>query len=117
MKTQKEIAKWLRSNCGKYCTGVLTSHDWNALVASVALTPLISWEGAPTQLFAAYRAVVMEMQPQSRWLAYHAIAMELDWGHRAMIWAVAVLPECDKPSRLASFEPGGCHQDLTKVAA
>ena len=117
MKTSKEIFKWLRANCGKHCTAPLSSHDANALCASVALTPLISWEGAPPALFAAYAAIVVEMQPHTRWLAYHAIAMELDWSHRAMIWAKAGLPEGDKPSRLASFEPGGRREDLSKIAA
>jgi hypothetical protein len=114
MKTSKEIFKWLRANCGKNCTAPLTSHDVNALVASVALTPLISYAGASVDLFQAYRAVVMEMQPKCRWLAYHAIAMELDWGHRAMIWIAAALPEGDKPAQLAAFEPGGCREDLSK---
>lgn len=117
MKTSKEIYKWLRANCGKNCTAALTSHDANALVASVAMTPLISWDGVKPELFAAYHAIVMEMQPQCRWMAYHAIAMELDWGHRSMIWAMAGLPEGDKPSREASFGPGGNCVDLTKVAA
>ena len=117
MKTSKEIYKWLRANFGKNCTAPLTSHDVNALCASVALTPLISWEGAPEPLFAAYRAIVEEMQPHTRWMAYHAIAMELDWGHRSMIWAKAELPDRDKPARLASFEPGGRREDLSKVAA
>lgn len=116
MKTAKELSKWLCANCGKHCTAPLSSHDWNALLASVALTPLISWDGAPAALFAAYGAIVREMQPHTRWLAYHAIAMELDWSHRAMIWANACLPEDDKPARLASFEPGGAREDLTKVA-
>ena len=115
MKTTKEIFKWLRANCGKDSLAPLSSHDTNALVASVALVNLISWEGAPGQLFDAYRNIVLEMQPHTRWLAYHAIAMELDWGHRAMIWAAAGLPEGDKPARLASFEDGGRREDLSKI--
>lgn len=117
MKTPKEIFKWLAANCGKRVTAPLTSHDADALVASVALTPLISYAGAKPELFAAYRAIVLEMQPQCRWMAYHAIAMELDWSHRSMIWTAAGLPEGDKPSREASFGPGGNYVDLSKVAA
>lgn len=117
MKTSKEIFKWLRANCGKNCTAPLTSHDVNALCAAVALTPLVSWAGAPAALFAAFGAIVREMQPHTRWLAYHAIAMELDWDHRSMIWTAAGLPEGDKPARLASFEPGGSCEDLSKIAA
>lgn len=81
------------------------------------MTPLISYAGAAPELFAAYRAIVTEMQPKCRWLAYHAIAMELDWSHREMIWAAAGLPEGDQPARKCSFEPGGCGQDLSKIAA
>lgn len=114
MKTQKEIFTWLKANCGKRCLGALTHHDMEALCASVALTPLISFPDAPEGLFAAYRAVVEEMQPKTRWLAFHAIAMELDWSHRDMIWSMAGLPEGDKPAYKASFEPGGLYRDLSK---
>lgn len=117
MKTSRELFKWLQANCGRHCTAPLSSHDVNALLASVALCPLVSWSGAPKELFAAYRAIVMEMQPHTRWLAFHAIAMELDWSHRAMIWTQAGLPEGDKPARLASFEPGGARVDLSRKGA
>lgn len=117
MKTSNEIGKWLRANCGKRALAPLTSHDWEALLAATAMTPLISFEGANPELFAAYRAVVMEMQPQCRWMAYHTIAMELDWGHRSMIWAAAGLPAENKPKYEASFGPGGRHVDLSKEAA
>lgn len=114
MKTFKEISKWLAANCGKRCTAALTSTDVTALTTSVAMTPLISYEGAPEELFFAYRVVVMQMQPHTRWMAYHAIAMELDWGHRSMIWTMAGLPVGDKPARECSFGPGGSHVDLSK---
>jgi hypothetical protein len=117
MKTFKEIAKWLAANCGKRVTAPLTSTDVTALTASVALCPLISYVGAPKELFAAYGAIVSAMQPRCRWMAYHAIAMELDWSHRSMIWTVAGLAEGDKPSGLCAFEAGGCGRDLSKEAA
>ena len=98
MKTQKEILIWLRNNCGKHCTGALTSTDVTAFVASVTMTPLISWDRAPKELFLAYRSLVNAMQPNTRWLAYNAIAMELDWSHRALIWCCAELNECDNPA-------------------
>lgn len=103
MKTQTQILKWLRANLGNRCLGVLTITDTHALMASVALTPLISWSGAPSGLFTAYREIVMEMQPQSRYLAYHAIACELDWGHRALIWLHAGL-EDQIPEGKCKFE-------------
>ncbi len=107
MKTKNEILKWLRANCGKTCCAGLTSTDVFALVTSVGLCNLIGYESAPLELFAAYRSIVLQMQPSTRWLAYHAIAIELDWSHRGMIWAHAVLPEDDKPARKCAWEPGG----------
>lgn len=107
MKTQKEIFTWLKANCGKGCTGALTSTDTYALVTSVALCNLISYESAPEELFAAYHAIVSQMQPNTRWLAFHAIAMELDWSHRFMIWNKADLPDADKPTHKCAFEPDG----------
>lgn len=89
MKTK--LFRWLRNNLGARCLGVLTSNDTNALLAATALSPMISWEGAPPELFQAYGAIVSNMQPAARHLAFHAIAFELDWGHRAMIWAGAEL--------------------------
>src|SRR5690348_11828568 len=77
MKTQKEILKWLQANLGSRCTAPLTSTDCYALVTSVNLSNLISYSSAPTELFAAYGAIVRQMQPHTRGLAYHAIACEL----------------------------------------
>lgn len=107
MKTQNEVFKWLKANCGKHCLGALTDHDARALLASVAITPLISWKGGSQELFDAYRAIVSEMQPSTRWLAFHAIAMELDWSHRFMIWRKAGLAAEDMPKFKAAHEPGG----------
>ena len=114
MKTTKEIVKWLCANCGKRCTAPLTSTDSYALTASVALCPLIGYETAPAELFEAFGSIVRAMQPHTRWMAYHAIAMELDWSHREMIWTAAGLPEGYKPAVKASFEPGGQYKDLSK---
>jgi hypothetical protein len=114
VKTQNEILKWLGANVGRRNLGALTSQDMQALGASVALTPLISYAGAPKELFAAYGAIVLQMQPQTRWMAFHAIAMELDWGHRFMIWSAAGLPEGDKPAHKCAFEPGGGGEEMSK---
>jgi hypothetical protein len=107
MKTQKEILQWLRNNCGKHSTAALSSTDMDALVTSVNLTNLISYDRAPKELFAAYGAIVGQMQPQNRWLAFHAIAIELDWSHRFKIWTAAGLPDADRPTTKATWEPGG----------
>lgn len=117
MKTQKQILSWLRANFGKRCCAALTSSDTHALIASVNLSNLISYSSAPKELFHAYGSIVRAMQPHTRWLAYHAIACELDWGHRVMIWSNAMLSFSDVPMILASFEPGGIGRDLTKEAA
>lgn len=89
MKTQSQIFAWLRANLGPRSLGGLTSQDAQALLASVTITPLISWSGADPKLFEAYKAIVEQMQPNQRWLAFHAVAIELDWSHRAMIWGQA----------------------------
>jgi hypothetical protein len=107
MKTQKEIFTWLKANCGKHCIAPLGSQDVFALVTSVNLTNMITWKGAEPELFAAYGAIVRQMQPHLRYLAFHAIAMGLDWSHRYMIWELAELPEGDKPAHKAAWEPGG----------
>jgi hypothetical protein len=104
MKTQKEILKWLQANLGRHCTAPLTSTDCYALVTSVNLCNLISCSSAPPELFAAYGAIVCQMQPQTRGLAYHAIACELDWPHRDMIWALAGLSAADRPRYKCAFE-------------
>lgn len=104
MKTQKEILKWLQANLGRHCTAPLTSTDSYALVTSVNLCNLIGYSSAPPELFAAYGAIVRQMQRHTRGLAYHAIACELDWPHRDMIWALAGLPIDDKPTYKCAFE-------------
>jgi hypothetical protein len=104
MKTQKEIIKWLQANLGKSCIAPLTSNDCYALVASVNLCNLISYSSAPPELFEAYGAIVRRMQPHTRGLAYHAIACELDWSHRDMIWELSRLPAADKPKYKCAFE-------------
>jgi hypothetical protein len=103
LKTQKEILKWLQANLGRHCTAPLTSTDCYALVASVNLSNLISYPSAPAELFAAYGAIVRQMQPHTRGMAYHAIACELDWSHRDMIWQLAGLPVSDKPAFKCAF--------------
>jgi hypothetical protein len=104
MKTQKEILKWLQANLGRHCTAPLTSTDCHALVTSVNLCNLISYSSAPPELFTAYGAIVLQMQSHTRGLAYHAIACELDWTHRDMIWEIAGLPISDKPKCKCAFE-------------
>jgi hypothetical protein len=44
------------------------------------------------------------MQDHTRGLAYHAIACELDWSHRDMIWELAGFSTGDKPKYKCAFE-------------
>ncbi len=104
MKTQKEILKWLQANLGRHCTAPLTSTDCYALVTSVNLCNLIDYPSALPELFAAYGAIVRQMQPHTRGLAYHAIACELDWPHRDMIWELAGFSAGDKPTWKCKYE-------------
>jgi len=107
MKTPTQTLRWICEQAGPKSLAGLTHHDTVALLASVAMLPLISYDGAPAELFFAYRAIVLQMQPKMRWAAYHAIASELDWSHREMIWRAAELPQGDKPTFLAAWERGG----------
>ncbi|MGB7749525.1 MAG: hypothetical protein WBN75_19815 [Verrucomicrobiia bacterium] len=84
--------------------GPLTSTDCHALVTNVNLCNLISYSSAPRELFTAYGAIVRQMQPHTRGFAYHAVASELDWTHRDMIWELAGLPVGDKPTFKCAFE-------------
>ncbi len=88
---------------GKSCTAPLTSTDVYALVTSVNLSNLISYASARRELFEAYFSIVSEMQPHTRHLAFHAIACELDWSHREMIWAAAGFE--NRPTSVCEFEP------------
>ena len=124
MKTSKEILTWLKANLGPRATAPLSSHDHNALCASVALTPLISHSGANPKLFAGYQAIVLEMQEHTRHLAYHAIAMELDWSHRNMIWTAAEHHTSQpfyaaglglRPNNKCCFESGGGGQERSDL--
>jgi hypothetical protein len=111
MKSPKEILTWLKINLGPRSLGGLTSTDTHALITSVNLSNLISYPSAPPELFRAWRDIVSQMLPHNRHLAFHAIAIELDWSHRRMIWTQAftisgVLQQ-DVPTNVCCFEPGG----------
>ena len=94
MKSQSEILRWLNAN-RKRCTAGLTSTDTVALVTCVNMSNLVSYSGAEPELFSAFAAVASQMQNSTRWLLFNAIACELDWSHRSMIWSMAGLPQDD----------------------
>lgn len=110
----KAVYPWLRSNLGKRCLAPLTSGDAYALAAAVHIVEL--WGSCQKNSIAsAFGAVVMEMQPSTRYLAFHSIAHVLDWSHRAELWHAAQLPALQYPT--CSFEPGGPCIDLAKGGA
>ena len=94
MKTEKPICQtlrpWLRANLGDHCLGVLTGTDARALAAAVHVIDLIRYDDRP-ELYPAFAAIVRQMQPTARPLAFHAIAHVLDWPDRESIWKAAGL--------------------------
>lgn len=111
----EKLYPWLRSNLGKRCLGVLTGTDARALAAAVHIIELYSY--CPEKSVAeAFGAVVIQMQPQARYLAYHAVAMVMNWETRGELWIAAGLPTENARGK-CSFEPGGAMIDLAKQAA
>jgi hypothetical protein len=91
------IVPWLKDNLGPKCTGILTGTDLRALKASVLIVDLMTSAGYLPTLCGAFAAVVREMQPQSRFLAYHAIACASDWSYRELIWQKSGLETIPSP--------------------
>lgn len=111
----KSVYPWLRSNLGNIL-GALTHTDCYALNAAVHLAEL--WGNTRSDDVAkAFGLTVSEMQPNTRYFAFHAIAHVLDWGHRSELWLQAGLREGDKPAYECSFGPGGACVDLSKRKA
>jgi len=85
----REIVRWLKAN-GLAC-GVLTGTDVRALAASCAILDVMCVAGRDSRLLDAYALTVSLMQPKAIHLAYHAIAMVMDWGERSVVFAMAGL--------------------------
>lgn len=111
------IGPWLKANLGPRCLGGLTGQDWPALKAAVQIIEVwfsSGYEGRKCAA-AAFGNIVQVMQPELRYLAFHAIAHVGDWGHRAELWAAAQLgaadlagkPECKYGPRSAP-KPTAC---------
>ena len=102
---QKHL-KWLLANLGDRCLAPLTSHDRVALDASVHIAELWGRSDAANraQSATAYALVVSQMQEHTRELAFHCIAMMLDWSHRAELWTEAAMPPIENP-RQCEFGP------------
>lgn len=84
------LLTWLRLNLGRGALAPLTGTDAKALAAAAHIVVLYAYDRDDATL-AAFRAVVLRMQPSTRELAYHAIAHVMDWDDRARVWARAGL--------------------------
>ena len=85
---------WLKANLGPHCLGCLTGQSQRALVASVYLVDAYSnadCQAGPL-ILRAWALTIITMGPREQELAYHAVAMVRDWGHRSEMWTQAKLP-------------------------
>jgi hypothetical protein len=100
----KSVFPWLEANLGKRCLAPLTDHDSFALKAAVHIAEL--WGRSSSRLHAAFafRFAVLEMQPHTRYFAFHAIAHVLDWSHRMELWTQADLPR-EQIYGICAFSP------------
>jgi hypothetical protein len=105
-----DLYTWLRGNLGRSALGALTGTDDKALSAAVHILRLYAYNGHASAL-EAFRLVVLEMQPTTRELAYHAIAYVSEWHFRPNWWYVAGLPPLDRVSVCAA-EPGGSRRKV-----
>lgn len=97
------ITKWLRQN--GQALGGLTGCDARALRAAVQIVELFAYDGT-RDIALAFGACVRRMQPETRHLAFHAIAHVMDWDDRAKMWAAAELePLGQIPA--CTYGPGG----------
>lgn len=94
--------KWLRFNLGgKHALAALTGTDYRALSAAAHIIELWAVSGED-RVLDAFRVVVLEMQPKTRYFAYHVIAYSCEWSTRSKVWAKAGLlfsegagPKCE----------------------
>lgn len=114
----QQIRPWLEANLGKGCLAALTGTDSRALTAAAHILEAYAYDNSRINL-AAFALVVSRMQKSTQHLAYHLIAMVLDWGDRESIWidsrgaATAILGSAindkfiDRPTTRCAYEPGG----------
>lgn len=104
---------WLRLNVGRTPVRALTDGDIAALRVVVALLDMFggvaeaSWSTCVGYL-AAFRDAVEDMQPETRWAAFHLIAHRFDWDTRERLWALAGLNQIPNVPR-CEFEPRVTH--------
>jgi hypothetical protein len=69
----------------------------------VQIVDLYSYHMEPKVIENAFAQCVRCMQPQSRYLAFHAIAHVMDWSDRSRLWQLANLEPVRGPR--CKFEP------------
>lgn len=85
--------------------GALTHTDGRALRAAVQVAELWCYDRSNPSLAKAFAVCVQQMQPSTRYLAYHAIAHVGNWEDRAVLFIMGELeqpvgcPECKFASR------------------
>lgn len=100
------VFEFLTANLGPRALAPLTSTDTMALQAAVQIVPLWGpYERNAEQIAAAFGACVREMQPKTRYFAYHAIAHVANWSTRAELWREAGFDEPPQPCPLCAYEP------------
>lgn len=97
------LRRWLKANLGQKALGALTTTDSKALTAAHAIINLYSSVG-DRRVLDAFMIAVNEMQPHTRYLAYHAIAEVLNWEDRPRLLTAAGLEPIDSPGR-CNYEP------------
>jgi hypothetical protein len=101
----QKIGPWLKANGMNL--GALTGQDFAALKASAEIMDCYArCDGeAEAHLLMAFAHVAYCMQPGTRYLAYHGIAMALDWHCRTEIWErariepIVCMPRCSGEPR------------------
>ena len=87
--TCEGLVKWITDNLGVRALAPLTGTDNKALAAAVHILEL--WGMGDDRLLQALRIVVLEMQPSTRYFAYHAVAYLAEWETRDRVWRSAGL--------------------------
>lgn len=88
----QQLRIFLKGNLGPTCLAPLTGTDARALDAAIHIVEAYSYNRDQSVL-TAFRLMVERMQPSTRELAFHAIAMAMDWNDRWSVWRAAGLPD------------------------
>jgi len=103
-----KVSAWLKANLGSKCLAPLTGTDARCLFAAVQIIDLYNQcdQRHEGNILVAFYHVVNQMQRSTQELAYHSIAMLMEWHSRAEIWHAAGLTPFESV-RVCAYEPGG----------